>query len=130
MKGADLIQIAAAVYGIKWFDSVRQDVGLSEKELSELTKAEVLPGPIAYAMQDIATKYMARVESMHVNTKITDALMSGEAGDSTSAAYMVGLAKGMALVLAAIHGSPDELKELAHDKDFAKTMQLQIEAAS
>ena len=118
MKGADLIQIGTAVYGMKWFDSLVTELGVTDKELSELTKAENLPGPVEYAMRDIATKYMARVESMHVSTKISDALLNGQVDSKEQAGFMAGLLKGMSLILAATHGSPEELKTLAQEKDF------------
>ncbi len=118
MKGADIIQIGTAVYGIKWFDSLCTELGLKDKELSELTKAEALPGPVEYAMRDIATKYMARVESMHVNSKFSDALLNGGLDDREQAAFMAGLLKGMALILSATHGAPEELKTLAQEKEF------------
>lgn len=118
MKGSDLIQIATAVYGLKWFDSVMLELGVDDKTLSDLTKAETLPGPVEYALRDIATKYMARVESMHVNTKFSDALLNGQVDNKEQAAFMAGLLKGMALVLSATHGEPDELKALAKEKDF------------
>ena len=118
MKGSDLIQIAASVYGIKWFDSLCQEIGISDKELSELSKADELPAPIAYALREIATKYMARVESMLVNNNVRDALLNGTATDKEQAAYMAGIVKGMMLVLKAIHGEPEELKALAKDKNF------------
>jgi hypothetical protein len=119
MKGSDLIQIAASVYGIKWFDSLMQEVGISDKELSALSKQEdELPGPIQFALREIATKYMARVESMQVNTNVRDALLNGTASDKEQAAYMAGIVKGMTLVLKAIHGEPQELKALAKDKNF------------
>ena len=118
MRGADIIQIGTAVYGMKWFDSLMLELGVSDKELSELTKAVTLPGPVEYAMRDIATKYMSRVESMQVNTKFSDALLNGEVDDAEQAAFMAGLLKGMALILSATHGSPEELKTLAQEKDF------------
>jgi len=118
MKGADLIQIGTAVYGIKWFDSLCTELGVKDKELSELTKAEELPGPIEYAARDIATKYMARVESMQVNTKFSDALLNGNVDNREQASFMAGLLKGMALILAATHGAPEELKTLAQEKEF------------
>jgi hypothetical protein len=119
MKGSDLIQIAAAVYGIRWFDSLRTDLGLEDTVLSELTKADSLPGPIEYALRDIATKYMVRVESMQVHSNIQDALLTGRAEDPEQAAYMAGVVKGMTLLLKAIHGEPDELKEIAKDKTMS-----------
>ena len=118
MKGSDIIQIAASVYGIKWFDEVCRELGLSERELSELTKSEELPGSVAYAMREIATKYMARVESMQLNSNIRDALLEGSVADKEQAAYLAGIVKGMALILSAIHGQPDELKKWAKDKSF------------
>jgi len=118
MKGSDIIQIAASVYGIKWFDEVSRELGLSERELSELTKSEELPGPISYAMREIATKYMARVESMQLNSNIRDALLEGSVADKEQAAYLAGIVKGMALILSAIHGQPEELKNWAKDKNF------------
>lgn len=118
MKGADLIQIATAVFGIRWFDELLVVLGLEPDELSELTKVDNLPGPVATAMRDVATKYMARVESMHLNTKIQDALMNGEVENLEQAAFMSGMSKGMALILAAVHGEPDELKKLAHAEEL------------
>ena len=118
MKGSDIIQIAASVYGIKWFDEVCRELGLSERELSELTKSEELPGPVSYAMREIATKYMARVESMQLNSNIRDALLEGSVADKEQAAYLAGIVKGMALILSAIHGQPNELKNWAKDKNF------------
>jgi uncharacterized protein YunC (DUF1805 family) len=120
MKGADLIQIAAAVYGIRWFDELLVTLQIEPDELSALTKADSLPGPVAYAMRDIATKYMARVESMQLNTKIQDALMNGEVESLEQAAFMSGMSKGMALLLAAVHGEPDELKKIAHSEELSK----------
>lgn len=122
MKGADLIQIATAVFGIRWFDELLVALGLTPDELSGLTKADSLPGPVATALRDIATKYMARVESMHLNTKIQDALMNGEVESLEQAAFMSGMSKGMALVLACIHGEPDDLKKLAH----AESLQTEV----
>jgi hypothetical protein len=118
MKGADIIQIGTTVYGIKWFDSLTTELQIKDKELSELTKAETLPGPVEYAMRDIATKYMARVESMHLSTKISDALLNGQVDNAEQAAFMGGLLKGMALILSATHGSPDELKALAKENNL------------
>lgn len=118
MKGADLIQIGAAVHGVRWFDELLVILQITPDELSALTKAEDLPGPVAYTMRDIATKYMARVESMQLNTKIQDAMMNGEAESLEQAAFMSGMSKGMALVLAAVHGEPDELKKLAHSDEL------------
>lgn len=118
MKGADLIQIGTAVYGIKWFDSLCLELGITDVELSDLTKSETLPGPIEYAARDIATKYMSRVESMHVNTKFSDALLNGQVESKEQAAFMAGMLKGMALILAATHGTPEELKTLAQEKEF------------
>jgi hypothetical protein len=118
MKGADLIQIGAAVHGIRWFDELLVTLQLEPEELSALTKAESLPGAVAYAMRDIATKYMARVESMQLNTKIQDALMNGEVDSLEQAAFMSGMSKGMALLLSAVHGEPDELKSLAHSENI------------
>lgn len=118
MKGSDIIQIAASVYGIKWFDELCRELGLSERELSELTKSEELPGPVSYAMREIATKYMARVESMQLNSNIRDALLEGSVADKEQAAYLAGIVKGMALILSAIHGQPNELKNWAKDKNF------------
>ncbi|PIR32131.1 MAG: hypothetical protein COV36_04970 [Alphaproteobacteria bacterium CG11_big_fil_rev_8_21_14_0_20_44_7] len=119
MKGSDLIQIGTAVYGLKWFDSLCQELGIEDKELSKLTEADSLPGPIAYAMRDIATKYMARVESMQINNKFQDEIMAGKVESTEHAAFMSGVIKGMALVLAAIHGEPDELNALAKTEDIA-----------
>lgn len=118
MKGADLIQIGAAVFGIRWFDELVTALGVEADELSALTKAEELPPVVACAMRDIATKYAARVESMQLNTKIQDALMNGEVENLEQAAFMSGMSKGMALILAAIHGEPQELKKLAHSEDL------------
>lgn len=118
MKGADLIQIGASVYGIRWLESVAKEIGISEREVGELTKQEELPTPIAYAMREIATKYMARVESMQLNSNIRDALLNGTAKDKEQAAYMAGIVRGMGLILSAIHGQPEELKALAKDKNF------------
>ena len=118
MKGSDLIQIAATVYGIKWFDSLTQEIGITDRELSDLSKAEELPAPIEFALREIATKYMARVESMQVNSNVRDALLNGTARDKEQAAYMAGIVKGMSLILSAIHGQPEELKALAKDKNF------------
>jgi hypothetical protein len=120
MKGSDLIQVATAVYGLKWFDALCQELGLAEKELSDLTKAEDLPGPIKYALSDIATKYMARVESMQVHSNIQDALLSGAVSDKEQAAYLAGMVKGMALILKAVHGEPEDLKAAAKNKDFSE----------
>ncbi len=122
MNGSDIIQIGAAVFGIKWFDVLRHELGVSDKELSELTKADDLPGPVEYAMRDIATKYMVRVESMQAHTKISDALLNGQVDDKEVAAFMAGLVKGMALALSAIHGEPGELKTLAQEKDFIQVI--------
>ena len=118
MKGADLIQIATSVYGLKWLDSLCAELGVKDKELTALTKLETLPGPVEYAARVIATKYMARVESMNVNTKFSDALLNGEVENREQAAFMAGVLKGMALILAATHGAPEELKTLAGEKDF------------
>jgi hypothetical protein len=118
MKGADLIQIATAVYGLKWFDSLCQELGISDKVLSEYTKADDLPGPVQYALSDIATKYMARVESMQVHSNIQDALLNGTVSDKEQAAYLAGIVRGMTLILKAVHGQSDELKAAAKNKDF------------
>jgi hypothetical protein len=118
MKGSDLIQIATAVYGLKWFDQLCQDLGIKDTELTELTKADALPGPVAFALSEIATKYMVRVESMQVNNNIRDALLAGTAADKEQAAYMAGIVQGMTLVLKAFHGEPGQLKALAKDKNF------------
>ena len=118
MKGSDLIQIATTVYGIKWFDSLCTELKVNDTILSELTKAEALPGPVEYAMRDIATKYMARIESMQVNTKFSDALLNGETENEMQAAFMAGVLKGMSLILAAVHGAPEELKKLAKEEDL------------
>ena len=117
MKGSDLIQIATSVYGLKWFDSVCQELGISDKELSELTKADELPPVVQFAMREIATKYMARVESMQLHSNIQDVLMNGQVESDEQASYLAGIVKGMALILAAIHGQPDELKSLAKSFD-------------
>lgn len=118
MKGSDLIQIATAVYGINWFDSVCQELGIDDKELSKYTDAEELPGPVVYAMSDIASKYMARVESMQIHSKFQDNILNAEIESSEQVAFMSGVIKGMALVLSAMHGEPEELKALAKEKDY------------
>lgn len=118
MKGSDVIQIAASVYGIKWFDELCNQLKLSERELSEITKSDEVEGVIEYALTEIATKYMARVESMQVNNNIRDALLAGTVADKEQAAYLAGIVKGMSLILAAVHGEPAELKIWAKDKNF------------
>lgn len=118
MKGADLIQIATAVYGIRWFDELLMVLGIEADELSELTKAEELPPVVQCAMRDIATKYAARVESMQLNKSIQDALMNGEVDSIEQAAFMSGMSKGMAVILAAMHGEPQELKKLANSQQL------------
>ncbi len=130
MKGSDLIQIATAVYGIKWFDELSRALGVDEQQLSEYTKAEDLPGPVKYALSDIATKYMARVESMNLHSKIHDTMMAGSVGTGEEAAFLAGLTKGMALVLGAVHGEPEELKSITRDDDFVARINSLISGAN
>lgn len=119
MKGSDLIQITTAVFGLKWFDITCMELGISADELSAYTKEEeALPGPVEYAIRDIATRYMLRVESMQVNTKISDALLNGGVEMNEEAVFIAGMARGMALILSALHGEPGDLKTLAQEKDF------------
>ncbi len=120
MKGADLIQIGTAVFGIRWFDELLLVLGVQADELSEWTKAEELPPVVQCAMRDVATKYAARVESMQLNTKIQDALMNGEVDGLEQAAFMSGMSKGMSIILAAMHGEPQELKKLAHSEELKR----------
>lgn len=129
MKGADIIQIATAVYGLKWFDTLSQELGVNEQQLSEWTKAEEgeLPGPVVYAMSDIVTKYMARVESMNLHNQCQELLLSGKIDKAENAAFATGMIKGMALVLSAVHGEADELKELSKSKGLQEILEGYLE---
>lgn len=131
MKGEDLIQIATTVYGIKWFDSLCAEMGITDKELSAMQKsAEDLPGPVQYALRDIVSKYMTRIESMQINSKFQDALLNGEVKDESQAAFMAGMLKGMMLVLSSTHGEPEELRALALEEDFQDVVEGYTKKAS
>jgi|GEM_PF-4989900 len=124
MNGATLVRLAAKVYGLSWSKDLAKEIGVDEDEVIHWSKVDNdLPPLVIYAVSRVFEKYMLRVETMQLNTKIADSLLSGISNDDERAGFMAGMLKSMHLMLEFLHGNPDALRDLAKAKDFDKNIE-------
>lgn len=109
-----LAEIGKAVYQAGWQEELANELSV-EQSLVEgwADGSEEIDALAAFAIYRILEKYVARMESMIIADKVSKSMLNGDVEHQESAIFLAGMLKGMQLVLEAVHGNVEDLRNFS-----------------